>query len=76
MTVAPQCHDGGENDKAEHSPESSGDEKPSGAPFESTSDAPCRMLLHASGNYPQANAQHQMMLQGLKDRNGAAVRHA
>jgi DNA-binding GntR family transcriptional regulator len=33
-------------------------------------------LLHASGNYPQANAQHQMMLQGLKDRNGAAVRHA
>jgi DNA-binding GntR family transcriptional regulator len=33
-------------------------------------------LLHASGNYPQANAQHQMMLEGLKVRDGAAVRRA
>jgi DNA-binding GntR family transcriptional regulator len=33
-------------------------------------------LLHASGNYPKANAQHEMMLEGLKCRDGAAVRQA
>jgi len=33
-------------------------------------------LLHASGNYPRANAQHELMLDGLKRRDGAAVRKA
>jgi DNA-binding GntR family transcriptional regulator len=33
-------------------------------------------LLHASGNYPRANAQHELMLDGLKRRDGAAVRRA
>jgi DNA-binding GntR family transcriptional regulator len=30
-------------------------------------------LLHASGNYPKANAQHELMLEGLKRRDGAVV---
>jgi DNA-binding GntR family transcriptional regulator len=30
-------------------------------------------LLHASGNYPRANAQHELMLDGLKKRDGDAV---
>jgi DNA-binding GntR family transcriptional regulator len=30
-------------------------------------------LLHASGNYPKANAQHELMLEGLKGHDGAAV---
>jgi DNA-binding GntR family transcriptional regulator len=33
-------------------------------------------LLHASGNYPEVNEQHELMLEGLRDRNGSAVRRA